>query len=164
MLDSIILKDNIIQYKNDNLNDSLYTGFDIYEELIPEYIFNNIQIQGIYINSVGVVVTNVSAIPTIFLPLQLSQYYQDLESFVVDFESKILQSMTFTTPVGIITLIPIIPLLLSTALVQQMKTMPDYTYETIVTEFSDIILNWIKTNTILTITNVLGSYTSITII
>lgn len=163
MLNSTILYNNIITYKNNNINNPDYTGYEIYKNLIPEYIFNNVYIEGTYINTQSVVIPNYPATKLAVTDLVLDRYYSNRETFLLDFENKILSSILFTTPVGMFPLSWIISGKLSNELDERMKNLSEYSYENIVLNYTDIIVQNVKTNSWISQQNVLGSFVTTTI-
>lgn len=163
MLNNTILYNKIIEYKNNNINDKNYTGYEIYKQLIPKYIFDNISIIGTYTQPLGGVVPNVTSSKLSFVQLPLLQYYSSFQSFAIDFETKLLLSMTFSNPAGVSLLVYKIPLKLSNEMTIGIRTLSSYSYESIVSKFSEIIIDNIVNNTsLLTIGN--GSYVSTSIL
>jgi hypothetical protein len=159
MLNHIQLSNDIIDYKNQNVNNPDYTGFEIYRIIIPTYIFNNIYVMGIFTNPEAIVVSS-EAVAGSVSEISLSSHYNSLNDFGSDFEQLLLGAINFSTPIGILNLSFIISGKLTSDLNNAMSNITDYTYENIVLSFSNVIINNIKTNSKLVGSNALGSYVS----
>lgn len=159
MLNNSVLENIVIDYKNNNLNNSNYTGYEIYKEIIPKYIFDNIVISGTFTSSSGTVTPNIISSKNTFTNLSLSKY-PTLSSFCIDFENKLLSSMTFTNTAGTSKLAYKIPLKLSNEMINSINSNKKNTYESIIGKFCEIIIDNIKNNTILITNSISGNYIS----